>query len=109
LHVFSVGATLAETTNKGSEWEAATAVADGYSGRLTGGGRGMPYILKTITESAIGTAYVCSGNCTCIITPDGLVREYLSAGSEYLPGVHLCAVIPLAVIAELKPKHATAA
>jgi hypothetical protein len=109
LHVFSIGATLAETTHKRSEWEAAMAVADGYSGRLTGGGKGMPYILKTITESAVGTAYICSGNYTCIITPDGLVREYLSAGSEYLPGVHLCAVIPLAIIAELQPTPATKA
>jgi hypothetical protein len=103
LHVFSIGPTLAETTGIGSEWEAAIAVTEGYSARSSGGGHGMPGILRVITESAVGTAFISSGNYTRIITPDGLVREYLSAGTDYLPGVHLCAVIPLAVISQIQP------
>jgi hypothetical protein len=103
LHVFSIGPSLADTTRKESEWEAAIAVAKGFSTRSSGGGNGMPGILKTITETAIGTVFISSGNYTRIITPDGLVREFLSAGTDYLPGVHLCAVIPLAVISRIQP------
>jgi hypothetical protein len=102
LHVFSLGPSLAETTGQSNEWEAAAAVARGYSARSSGGGNGMSGILRTITESAVGTAFISSGNYTLIITPDGLVREYLSAGTDYLPGVHLCAVIPLAVISQIQ-------
>lgn len=109
LHVFSMGPTLADTTGKGSEWEAAVAIADGYSARSSGGGNGMPRIIREITESDLGTAFISTGNYTRITTPDGLVREYLSAGADYLPGVHICAVIPLAVVAQIPPSLVAAA
>jgi hypothetical protein len=102
LHVFSIGPTLAETTGKGSEWEAAIAIAEGFSTRPSSGGNGMPRILQAITETTSGTVFISSGNYTRIITPDGLVREFLSAGTDYLPGVHLCAVIPLAVVSQIQ-------
>jgi hypothetical protein len=100
LHVYTIGRTLAESLRMSNEWDAAIAVSKGYSARGSGGGRGMPSILRTITESALGTAFICSGNYTRIITPDQFVREYHSAGADYLPGVHICAVIPLTVISQ---------
>jgi hypothetical protein len=105
LHVFSLGPTLAESTRMRNEWEAAGAVVAGYSARSSGGGNGIPGILKTITQSAIGTAFISSGNYIRIVTPDEMVREFLSAGSDYLPGVHICAVIPLAVVAHIRPEY----
>ncbi|MCB9420766.1 MAG: hypothetical protein H6667_13245 [Ardenticatenaceae bacterium] len=102
LHVFSIGPSLAETINETHEWDAAERVATGNSARLSGGGRGMPTILDTIIQSTWGTVSISSGNYTRIITPDGLTREYHSAGTDYLPGVHLCAIIPLAVIADIQ-------
>lgn len=101
LHVFSIGSTLAETTGLPSEWEAANAVVEGYSTRQSGGGLGMPRIVEFVTATTQGTVYISSGGYSRLITPDGLAREFSSAGSLYLPGVHLCAVIPLAVISEI--------
>lgn len=101
LHVFSIGPSLAETINEANEWDAAASVATGNSARLSGGGRGMPMILNTIIQSTWGTVSISSGNYTRIITPDGLTREYHSAGTDYLPGMHLCAIIPLAVVADI--------
>lgn len=102
LHVFSIGPSLAKTTGEANEWDAADIVALGRSSRLSGGGRGMPTILNTVIQSTWGTVSISSGGYTRVITPDGLTREYYSAGIDYLPGVHLCAVIPLAVIADVQ-------
>jgi hypothetical protein len=102
LHIFSIGPSLAETANKINEWEAADSVASGYSARFSGGGQGMPTILNTVIKSTWGTVFISSGSYTRIITPDGLTHGYHSAGTNYLPGVHLCAVIPLAIIADIQ-------
>jgi len=102
IHVFSIGKSLAETTRKTTEWEATSVVLEGFSSRSATGGLGMPGILQSITRNAYGTAQVKSNGYTMIITPDSLVREFHSYGSDYLPGVHLCAVIPLAVISNIE-------
>jgi hypothetical protein len=98
IHVFSIGPTLAESTGHTTEWEAAVAISVGQSARPTGGGTGMPNILQTVTERALGTVFLNSGNYIRIVSPDGIVREHVSRGSAYLPGVHLCALVPLAVV-----------
>jgi len=109
LHVFSIGPTLAQTTGKDTEWEAATAVVQGYSLRQSGGGLGMPRIIEIVTKSTQGTVYISSGGYIRLITPDSLAREFSSAGTHYLPGVHLCAVVPLAYIANIQSAEKVAA
>lgn len=108
LHVFSIGSSLADTVGIENEWEAAEIITAGYSARFSGGGQGMPSILNTVIQSTQGTVFISSKNYTRIITPDSLVREYISAGTDYLPGVHLCAVIPLAVISKIQSVRAVA-
>ena len=93
---------MAKTTGEANEWGAAEIVASGRSARLSGGGRGMPSILDTIVQTAQGTVAMYTGGYTRITTPDGLTREYHSAGIDYLPGVHLCAIVPLAVISDVQ-------
>ena len=102
LHVLSIGPTLAQTTGLSTEWEAANEVIQGFSSRESGGGLGMPRIIEIVIKETIGTIMVSSGGYSRIITPDGLAHEFSSAGSHYLPGVHLCAVVPLAHIADLR-------
>jgi hypothetical protein len=102
LHVFSVGPSLAQAMNQENEWDAADLITNGNSARQTDGGRGFPVILNTVINSAWGTVSISSGKYNRIITPDGLTREYHSAGADYLPGMHLCAVIPLAIISNIQ-------
>ncbi len=102
LHVFSVSSGLAQAMNQENEWDAADLIANGNSARETNGGRGFPIILNTVINTAWGTVSISSGKYTRIITPDGLTREYHSAGTDYLPGMHLCAVIPLAIISNIQ-------
>jgi len=99
LHVISVGPSLAASLDLESEQDATDAVMIGFSTQ-PGGGNGMPAILRTITRSAAGTVYLSTGDYTRIISPDGMIREYRSAGSPYLPGVHLCGIVPLAVVSD---------
>lgn len=100
IDVFTLGPTLSSTLKLENEWEAAQAISSGLSARVSGGGRGIPYILNNIINMAIGTVFISSGPYTRIATPDGLVREFQSAGTDYLPGVHMCAIVPLAVVAQ---------
>jgi hypothetical protein len=100
IHVFSIGSTLAKSTGYDTEWDAADHVTNGFSTRSLYGGNGIPKILKTVTQNSMGTVFMISGSYTRIISPDGLVREFMTAGSEFLPGFHLGAVIPLAVISD---------
>jgi len=102
LHVFSIGSGLARAMGQENEWDAADLIANGNSARQTSGGRGFPAIINTVINSALGTISISSGKYNRIITPDGLTREYHSAGTDYLPGVHLCAVIPLAIISNIE-------
>ncbi len=102
LHVFSTGAGLAQAMNQGNEWDAADLIAKGNSTRERNGGRGFPAILNTVINSSWGTVSISSANYHRIITPDGLTREYYSAGTDYLPGMHLCAVIPLKIISNIQ-------
>jgi hypothetical protein len=101
LHVFSVGCSLAQAMGQKNEWDAADLITNGNSARQNNGGRGIPAILNTVINSAWGTVSISSGKYTRIITPDGLTREYHSAGTDYLPGVHLCGVIPLAIVSNI--------
>lgn len=107
LHVYSIGPGLAQAMNQENDWNATDLVANGNSARQNGGGRGFPAILNTVIDSAWGTVSISSGNYTRIITPDGLSREYHSAGTDYLPGVHLCAIIPLKIISDIQETLAT--
>lgn len=101
IHVFSIGYSLADTLDYDTEWEAVQAVTSGKSSRTSGGGRGLPSILHIVTQEALGTVCIVTGNYTHIVTPDGIVRAFHSAGSDYLPGVHISAIVPLAVISQL--------
>jgi len=103
INVFSLGATIAGALNMLNEWEAVDAVTVGWSSRGVPGGKGIPHILSTITRLSLGTVFISSGAYSRIHSPDGLTREYLAAGTDYLPGVHLCAVIPVAVISKINP------
>lgn len=102
LHVFSTGSGLAQAMNQENEWDAADLITKGNSARQNNGGRGFPVILNTVINSSWGTVSISSANYTRIITPDGLTREYYSAGTDYLPGMHLCAVIPLKIISNIQ-------
>ncbi len=108
INVFSLGATIGSALNMATEWEAADAVTIGWSSRGVAGGKGFPHILSTITRLSLGTVFISSGAYTRIHSPDGLIREHLAVGSDYLPGVHLCAVIPVAVISKINPDPAIA-
>lgn len=101
LHVFTVGPSLAEVTGIDTEWNAAAAVLQSYSVRTSGGGSGFPVILKTVNTASQGTLFVRTGNYTRIHTPDGLAREFRTSGTDYLPGVHLAAVIPLVAVSDI--------
>lgn len=100
IHVFSIGSTLAQSTGFDTEWDAADHVTNGFSTRSLYGGNGIPNILRTVTQNSMGTVFMISGPYTRIISPDGLVREFMTAGSKFLPGFHLGTVIPLAVISD---------
>jgi hypothetical protein len=102
IHVFSIGPGLAQVMNQENEWDAADLIAEGNSTRQGNGGRGFPAILNTIINSSWGTVSISSENYNRIITPDGLTHEYYSAGTDYLPGMHLCAVIPLKIISSIQ-------
>lgn len=102
FHVFSIGSGLAQTMEEETEWDAVNLIANGRSARQTNGGRGIPIILDTVLNSAWGTVSISSKAYNRIITPDGLTREYHSAGTDYLPGVHICAVIPLAIVSDIQ-------
>jgi hypothetical protein len=95
IHVFSIQGSLGSTLGM-SEREAAYAVESGTSARLGEFGQGMPFIVNTITQKTSGTVFINSGGFTRILSPDGLGRDFLSVGTDYLPGVHLGVVIPLA-------------
>jgi hypothetical protein len=102
VHVFSTGPSLAQAMKQEYEWDAADLIAKGISSRGSNGGRGFPAILNTVIDSSWGTVSISSANYNRIITPDGLTREYYSAGADYLPGMHLCAVIPLKIISDIQ-------
>jgi hypothetical protein len=102
VHVFSAGSSLAQVMKLDHEWDAADLIAQGNSSRGSHGGRGFPAILNTVINSSWGTISISSANYNRIITPDGLTREYYSAGTDYLPGMHLCAVIPLKIISNIE-------
>ncbi|MBC7876109.1 MAG: hypothetical protein H7Y59_02975 [Anaerolineales bacterium] len=102
LHVFSIKSGLARAMGQENEWDATDLITNGISARQTSGGRGFPSIINTVINSALGTVSISSGKYNRIITPDGLKREYHSAGTDYLPGVHLCAVMPLAIISNIE-------
>lgn len=100
IHVYSLEGSLG-TTLGCSEIEAADAIRDGSSARANGTGMGMPFIILTVTQKALGTVFINSGGFTRVISPDGINRDFHSAGNDYLPGVHLCAVIPLACVGDV--------
>jgi len=100
IHVCSLEGSLG-TTLGCSEIEAVDAIRDGSSARANGVGLGMPFIISTVTQEALGTVFINSGGFTRVISPDGINRDFHSAGNDYLPGVHLCAVIPLACVADV--------
>jgi hypothetical protein len=100
IHVCSLEGSLG-TTLGCSEIEAVDAIRDGSSARTNGMGMGMPFIISTVTQKALGTVFINSGGFTRVVSPDGINRDFHSAGNDYLPGVHLCAVIPLACVADV--------
>ena len=100
IHVFSIQGSLGAALSM-SERDAAYAIEDGASARRGRLGQGMPFIINTVTqEDTKGTVFINSGGFTRIVSPDGLGRDFLSVGSDYLPGVHLGAIIPIAVISK---------
>ncbi len=102
INCFTLGPSLSEVTDHPNEWSAAEAVlGGGFTSRINGGGSGMETIMRTVVEGATGTVYLNSKNYVRVITPDGIVREYNLGGDLYLPGVHICTLIPLAVVAQL--------
>ena len=106
INCFTVGPSLAEVTGHKTEWEAAQAVLSGsYTSRSTGGGSGMESIMSTVVESARGTVYLNSRNYARIVSPNGIVHEYILGGDQYLPGVHTCLLVPLAAVAQLRQRR----
>ena len=104
INCFTLGPSLSEVTGYANEWLAAGAVlGEGFTSRANGGGSGMETIMRTVVERATGTVYLNSKNYVRVISPDGIVRENTLGGDLYLPGVHICALIPLAVVAQLYP------
>lgn len=75
-----------------------------------GGGTGIERVMSTVIRSAEGSLSINSGNYSCIMLPDGLIREHTSAGNDYLPGVHFCMLVPLATVLDMaKVKQLTGA
>lgn len=102
VNCFTLGPSLSEVTGHASEWAAAQAVlGGGFTSRATGGGSGMETIMRTVVDSATGTVYLNSRNYVRVVSPNGLVHEYTLGGDQYLPGVHICLLIPLAIVAQL--------
>lgn len=102
VSVVTVGQTFAESSGMSREAEAVSAAFGGFSGRGDGGGgRGVPLIVRTVTEQCLGTVVISSGNYTRIATPDGLIREQLSGGAKTLPGTHVCIMVPLAEVTRM--------
>ena len=109
INVFTIGPTLRETTGHSTEWEAAQAILRGFSSRPDGG-TGIERVMSTVIRSAEGSLSINSGNYSCIMLPDGLIREHTSAGNDYLPGVHFCMLVPLATVLDIaKVKQLTGA
>ncbi|MGQ9572732.1 MAG: hypothetical protein ACUVV3_06045 [Dehalococcoidia bacterium] len=106
INCFTVGPSLAEVTGHATEWDAAQAVlSGGFTSRPTGGGSGIESVMRTVVESARGTAYLGSRNYVRIVSPNGIVHEYVLGGDQYLPGVHICLLVPLAVVAQLRQRR----
>lgn len=101
INCFTLGKSLAEVTKHAHEWESAQAVLGGFTSRVDGGGSGMQNVMQTVIESAKGSVFVNSKNYVRLVLPNGMVHEYTQGGDLYLPGVHFCLVIPLAVVSEL--------
>lgn len=109
INVFTIGPTLKEATGYSTEWEAAQAILRGFSSRPDGG-TGIERVMSTVIRSAEGSLSINSGNYSCIMLPDGLIREHTSAGNDYLPGVHFCMLVPLATVLDMaKVKQLTGA
>jgi hypothetical protein len=105
INCFTLGPSLSEVTGHTSEWAAAQAVlGGGFTSRATGGGSGMETVMHTVVESATGTVYLNSRNYVRVISPNGLVHEYMLGGDQYLPGVHICLLVPLAAVAQLRQR-----
>ena len=102
INCFTLGPSLSAVTGHTSEWSAAQAVlGGGFTSRAQGGGNGMETVMSTVVERAAGTVYLNSKNYVRVVLPNGIVHEYMLGGELYLPGVHICSLIPLAVVAQL--------
>ncbi|MEM6379206.1 MAG: hypothetical protein AAF705_13415, partial [Bacteroidota bacterium] len=99
IHVFSAANSLGSTLNM-SEQEAANEIQSGRSSRLSAGGQGIPYIVENTVSNALGTVLINSGGFNRIISPNGMIYDSFSAGMNFLPGVHLGLILPLAVLSD---------